>query len=83
MLLIRRLLSIRRCLLGGLVTDGLERRLCRLGRGRGKPNQPILSFIGLGRECIELLQPIGRLQLRELREVASTCQGLGQAETQN
>lgn len=75
--LLRRLLSTSGGLLGGLVVDGLSRGLDCLGLGRAKLEHPIEDFFGLGGESIELLPPIGCLQLQDLREGASACQALG------
>ena len=38
------------------------------------------DFLGLGRQCAELLPPIGRLQFHHLGEVLSARQALGQVE---
>src|SRR6478736_1419445 len=54
----------------------LERfaRVCHhLGRKRG-------DFLGLSRQCAELLSPIGRLQFHDLGEVLSARQAVGQVE---
>jgi hypothetical protein len=44
-----------------------------LGRKRG-------DFLGLSRQCAELLAPIGRLQFHDLGEVLSARQAVGQVE---
>ena len=44
-----------------------------LGRKRG-------DFLGLSRQCAELLAPIGRLQFHDLGEALSARQARGQVE---
>ena len=68
---VRRLVAKRRCLFDGLVVKGL-----RPGRGFlgcAKLAQPVADFLGLSGRCIELLPPIGCLQLYDLKKVAGPC----------
>ena len=39
-----------------------------------------MHFLGLGRQCTELLLPIGRLQLHHLGKVLCAGQALGEVE---
>ena len=52
-------------------------RLGRVGRHLGRKRA---DFLGLGRERVELLPPMGRLQFHDLGEVLSARQAVGQVE---
>ena len=56
-------------------------RLRRLNRIGGHFGRQRADFLGLGRKCIDLLLPIGCLQLHDLGEVLGPGQALGQVET--
>ena len=50
-------------------------RFARVGHHLGRKRR---DFVGLSRQCAELLAPIGRLQLHDLGEIPSARQARGQ-----